>query len=63
MFKVLLEKAKEQQTVLLMHWATEKAEGREGYGDCVNRCFIDYRKGFDCVEHIELSNVFEESEI
>lgn len=43
-----------------MHWATEKAEGEAGYGDCVNMCFIDYKKAFDCIEHVKLSNVIQE---
>ena len=57
MFKLVLEKAKEPDQIVNIHWITEKA--RE-FQKNIYFCFIDYAKAFDCVDHTKLWKILKE---
>ena len=51
MFKLVLEKAEEPETIANICWIMKKA--RE-FQKNIYFCFIDYAKAFDCVDNNEL---------
>ena len=59
MFKLVLEKAEEQEIKLPINirWIIEKA--RE-FQKNIYFCFIDYAKAFDCVAHNKLWKILKE---
>ena len=56
MFKLDLEKAKEQQ-IANISWIIEKARK---FQKNIYFCFIDYAKAFDCVDHNKLWKILKE---
>ena len=60
MFKLVLEKAEEQEIKLPTFWIIKKA--RE-FQKNIYFCFIDYTKAFDCVDHNKLWKILQEMEI
>ena len=54
MFKLVLEKAEEPEIIVNIGWIMEKA--RE-FQKNIYFCFINYAKGFDCVDHYKLWKV------
>ena len=59
MFKLVLEKAEEQEIKLptSIHWIIKKA--RE-FQKNIYFCFIDYAKAFNCVDHNKLWKILKE---
>ena len=58
MFKLVLEKAEEQEIKLQTNcWIIKKA--RE-FQKNIHFCFIDYAKTFDCVDHNKLWKILKE---
>ena len=58
MFKLVLEKAEEPEIKIAnIRWIIEKA--RE-FQKNIYFCFIDYAKGFDCVDHNTLWKILKE---
>ena len=55
MYKLGLEKAKEPEIKLHIHWIIEKAREFQK-----NICFIDYTKAFDCLDHNKLWKILKE---
>ena len=51
MFKLVLEKAEEPESIANICWIIKKT--RE-FQKNIYFCFIDYAKAFDCVDHIKL---------
>ena len=56
MFKLDLEKAKEQQ-IANISWIIEKARK---FQKNIYFCFIDYAKAFDCMDHNKLWKILKE---
>ena len=50
MFKLDLEKARDQRQIANILWIIKKARKFQKY----NYCSIDYAKDFDCGDHIKL---------
>ena len=57
MYKLDLEKAEEPESKLPTYWIIKKT--RE-YQKNIYFCFIDYTKGFDCVDHNKLWKILQE---
>ena len=57
MFKLDLEKTEEPDEISNIHWIIEKT--RESQKN-IYFCFIDYTKGFDCVDHNKLWKILQE---
>ena len=57
MFSPDLEKAKEPDQIVNIHWITEKA--RE-FQKNIHFFFIDYAKALDCVDHNKLWKILQE---
>ena len=53
MFKLVLEKAEEPESIANICWIIKKT--RE-FQKNIYFCFIDYAKAFDCVDHNKLEN-------
>ena len=60
MFKLVLEKAEEQEIKLPTFWIIKKA--RE-FQKNIYFCFIDYAKAFDCMDHNKLWKILREMRI
>ena len=60
MFKLVLEKAEEPEIKLPIRWIIEKA--RE-FQKNIYFCFVDYAKGFDCVDHNKPWKILKEMRI
>ena len=57
MFKLVLEKAEEPEIIVNIGWIMEKA--RE-FQKNIYFCFINYAKGFDCVDHNKLWRILKQ---
>ena len=58
MFKLNLEKAeKPRDQIANIHWIIEKARELQKN---IYFCFIDYAKGFDCLDHKKLQKILKE---
>ena len=57
MFKLVLERQRNQRSNANIRWIMEKA--RE-FQKNIYFCFIDYAKAFDCVEHNKLWKILKE---
>ena len=58
MFKLNLEKAEEpRDQIANIHWIIEKARELQKN---IYFCFIDYAKGFDCLDHKKLCKILKE---
>ena len=58
MFKLVLEKAEEQEIKLLTSAGSSKKQ--ESSIKYIYFCFIDYAKAFDCVDHNKLLKILKE---
>ena len=58
MFKLVLEKAEEQEIKLLTSAGSSKKQ--ESSRKYIYFCFIDYAKAFDCVDHNKLLKILKE---
>ena len=61
MFKLVLEKAEEQEIKLPTSAGSSKKQ--ESSRKNIYFCFIDYVKAFDCVDHNKLWKIFQEMEM
>ena len=59
MFKLVLEKAEEQEIKLPTSAGSLKKKARE-FQKNIYFCFIDYAKAFDCVDHKKLWKILKE---
>ena len=59
MFKLVLEKARETDQIVNIHWIIEKARELQKN---IYFCFIDYAKAFDCVDHNQLWKILKKTE-
>ena len=57
MYKLVLEKAKEPEVKLPTFVGSLK---KQGFQKNIYFCFIDYAKGFDCVDHNKLWKILQE---
>ena len=57
MFKLVLEKAEETDQIANIRWIIEKARELQKN---IYFCFIDYAKGFDCLDHKKLQKILKE---
>ena len=60
MFKLVLEKAEEPEIKLLTSAGSWK---KQEFQKNIYFCFIDYAKGFDCVDHNKLWTILKEMRI
>ena len=58
MFKLVLEKAEEQEIKLPTSAGSSKKQ--ESSGKKIHFCFIDYAKAFDCVDHNNVWKIMKE---
>ena len=61
MFKLVLEKAEEQEIKLTTSAGSSKKQ--ESSRKKIYVCFVDYAKAFDCVDHKKLWKILQEMEI
>ena len=61
MLKLVLEKAEEAEIKLPTSAGSSKKQ--ESFRKKIDFCFIDYAKGFDCVDHNKLWKIVQEMSI